>query len=279
MTRIALTLAACILALSATSAEAQRRQGQPAVLPPPPPAADPSVAILSQFRSAYSAAGSPRIVIFWNREFDDEVASEYEDRYSEHEVESTSRNSLEETTSGPAGVAVRGESGDLRERRLETVAGTKRVRPEARGHVGSEAVDWQLEQAFAGTMQQGGAAIVDRTMALRLAGVALGAGERANVQELETAGMSEFADLIVEVLQSPDSRSPNGVTFRVLVRDLRNARTVASFVSAGQPPARRMPYVAGPSGFVRATAPEPGPSQIGGQLALETMGNLARSLR
>jgi hypothetical protein len=39
-----------------------------------------------------------------------------------------------------------------------------------------------------------------------------------------------------------------------------------------------MPYVAGPSGFVRAAAPDPGPSQIGEQLALETMANLGRNL-
>jgi hypothetical protein len=218
------------------------------------------------------------MVIFWNRAFDDEVASEYEDRQSEHEVESTTSNSLVETTRGPVGDAVRSEGGNVRERGFEAVSGTKRVRAPSRGHIGNEAVDWQLEQAFAGTMQDGGAAVVDRTMALRLAGLAMGAGERANVQELETAGMSEFADLIVEVLQSPDGRAPGGVSFRVLVRDLRNARTVASFVSAGRPPVRRMPYVAGPTGFVRASAPEPGPSQIGEQLALETMQALTRSL-
>lgn len=277
MTRVLLALAVGALLFS-HSAEAQLRAGQPAVLPSPPPAADPSIATFAQFRAVYAAAGAPRMVIFWNRAFDDEVASEYEHRQSEHEVESTTSNGRVQITRRPSRDVMRVEADNLRERDFEAVSGTSRVKPVPRAHVGNEATDWQLEEAFAGTMQDGGAAVVDRTMALRLAGLAMGAGERANVQELETAGMSEFADLIVEVLQSFDSRAPGGVSFRVLVRDLRNARTVASFVSAGRPPARRMPYVAGPSGFVRASAPEPGPSQIGEQLALETMQALTRSL-
>lgn len=267
------------LMTAATPGLGQFRSDQPATLQAPPPAPDPSIATVARFRASYARAGSPRIVVFWNREFDDEVASAYQDKRREHEVESTDGNGLEEVTQGPSGQMTRTENKQVREKLNETTSGTERVRAAQRGHMGSEAVDWQVEQAFTTMLEQGGANLVDRRMAMRMTGSALGAGERANVQEIETRGMSGYADIIVEVLQSPDARAPGGVSYRIVAREFRSARTLATVFTAGQPPKPRMGYVAGPNGFVRAVAPEPGPSDIGAQLAVTLMGSLAAGLR
>lgn len=275
-TRIVLALATIFSLPSA--ATAQFREGEPQVIAPPPQAPDPTIAVLARFRGAYARAGSPRIVIFWNREFNDEVSSQYEDHVNEHEAESTTGNHLDKSTQGPAGQASHGESSQLRERMAETVSGTRRVAVPGRGHMGSEAVDWQRESAFSGALERAGARLADRRMVMRLTGMALDAGERANIQDIETRGLSHYAEIVIEVLQTPDPRAPGGVSYRVTARDLRNARPLAGLLTAGQPRPRLMPYVAGPNGLERAMPPSPGPSQIGTQLAIELLAALTETM-
>ena len=260
------------------TAAAQYRADEPAVLARPAPPPDPAIGVLARFRAAYARARTPRIVVFWNREFDDEVASEYEDRQTEREVESTTGNGLETITQGPAGQATRHEDSQLRDRMKETVSGTHRVRPAPRGHAGTQAVDWQIEIAFNTALASAGVQLVDRRMVMRLSGVAMGADARANVQAIETRGLAHFADVVIEVLQSQDGRAPGGVSFRITARALNRAQTLANLVSSGQPHRGPMPLVAGPNGFERASAPAPGPSQVGSELALETLASLSQGL-
>ena len=265
--------AAALATVADPSFAAQMRDGQPPTLAAPAPAADASHAVISRFRAAYARARAPRIVIFWNREFDDEVASSYQERRTQHEVETEDANGLEETSDGPAGSAKRSESGRIRERRMEDVFGTERV-VSKRAQFGSETVGSQMEDAFTGTLANGGAILVDRRLATRLAGIETGAGERANVQAVEAHGVTSRADILVEILQSRDPRAPSGLAFRVSARDLRTARPLISMLTAGRPPQRAMPYVAGTQGFVRAQPPEPNASEIGAQLAIDLMARL-----
>jgi hypothetical protein len=115
-------------------------------------------------------------------------------------------------------------------------------------------------------------------MVMRLTGSQAGAGERANVQELETTGMSRYADILLEVLAAPDSQAPGGAAYRIVARDLRTARPLGSFTTTATPPVGRLGYIAGANGFERETAPVPGPSQVGRQLGLETLLVLARGM-
>lgn len=266
-------LAAAAAGLS-TPAAAQMRAGQPETLPPPPPRADPALVALHRFRSAYQQAGSPRIVVLWNQEFSDEVASEYEDRLTRDGMVSEKENEVVEETSGPAGAVSVRDRNLLKRDKSEEVAGTKRVRSK-RAQLVSEPVQWQMEENFQQTLRAGGAQIVDRNMIMRRAGLNAGAGERANVQGLEMEALSQSADWLVEILMASDSRAPDGISFRVNVRDLRSDRLLANFMTNGRPRPAPQPLVAGPGGFVRASAPEPGPSQVASQLAIELMENVA----
>ena len=278
MTRRSILLALLPLVFVATPAQAQFRDGQPGVLQPAPAPRDPGAGVNQAFAATYRRAGSPRIVVFWNREFDDEVASEYEDRTVDHEVTDTSNHALEETTAGPSGQTVRREGGELTERMRETTAGTRRVKPAARAQQGGESTNWLLEDAFSAVLAQAGARLVDRKMVMRLTGSSLGAGERANLQDLETRGMSRYADIVLEVLAAPDTGAPGGAAYRIVARDLRTARPLGSFTTSATPPVGRLGYVAGANGFERATPPTPGPSQVGRQLGLETLMVLARGM-
>ena len=274
-----LTLLAIVpFAALASPAQAQFRAGQPEALAATAVPRDPGGGINQAFGAAYRRAGSPRIVVFWNREFDDEVASEFEDREVEHEVTDVSNHGIEQTTSGPSGQTVRRKGGELTERMRETTLGTKRVKPAARARQGGETVDWRLEDGFSAALGEAGVRLVDRAMAIRLTGLGTGIGERGNVQELETRGMSRYADIMLEVLAAPDVHAPGGAAYRIVARDLRTARPLASFTTTATPPVARLGYRAGPNGFVRETAPTPGPGQVGRQLGLETLAILAGAM-
>lgn len=274
---ITVALAATIAAVPAPLA-AQMRPGQPATLPPPPPRADPALIALDRFRASYRRAGSPRIIIFWNQEFSDEVASEYEDKVLRDATTSEQENEVTEETSGPAGAVATRDRNLLRREISEETSGTKRVRSK-RAQMVPESIQWQMEENFFQTLEAGSAVVIDRSLAMRRAGHASGAGERANIQAVEMDALSANADILVEVLMAPDSRAPDGISFRLTARDLRSGRMIGNFITAGRPPVGPLPLVAGPGGFVRATAPDPGPAEVASQLAIELMDSLARGLR
>lgn len=218
------------------------------------------------------------MVILWNQEFSDEVASEYEDRVLRDSTTSEEESEVTEERSRRSGAMITRDRNLLRRETSEESAGTKRVRPK-RAPLIPEAVRWQMEENFQQTLAAGGAQIVDRNTIMRRTGLATGAGERANVQAVEMEALSQNADWLVEVLMTTDSRAPGGVSYRLTVRDLGSARIVANLMTDGRPPVGPLPLVAGPGGFVRATAPEPGPAQIASQLAIELMDGVAGRLR
>lgn len=248
--------ALCAIALLSQTAPvaAQYRPGEPPTLPKPAPAPDIGGQALAGFSSAYKRAGSPRIVVFWNRHFDDEVSSRYK------EV-----TDYEEVNDGSGHITSRRSVGDER-------TTTKRKSNLA------EPIEWELEGAFVETMTNAGVRLVDRASIMRAQGEADGAQERANVQAIETRAITGKADIVVEILRADDPRSSAGIIFRIVARDIRNARILASFTTSGRPQTPRMGLVAGTDGFVRATPPAPGPDDVGRQLAVELARNLGSAL-
>lgn len=235
------------------SLRAQNGEERPPIMQPRPRAPDPASVAVSNFVPAYRRAGNPRIVIFWNREFSDEVSSEYR-----------TVTEYEDIDDGQGMKSGRSSVGEQRKT-------TKRKA------LVDEAVDWDLEGAFNQMLGRSGANMVDRTSIMRTQGVQDGAEERANVQAIETRAVAGKADLMVEILRTVDQRSPDGITFRIVVRDVNDARILADFTTDGRPPAQRMGLVAGPDGYERAKPPEPGPDDIGRQLAVELMQALTRN--
>lgn len=284
ITRSMLAVAAATSMLS-TAAQAQYREappepfmrdGQPVTMEAPPQAEDPANIARRRFQSAYARAKSPRIVIFWNREFTDDVETQNESyvRYNQRTTNTGSASQERYRTYGGTGVYAEAES----EQNIsgEVRAGQQSLTDGRRASMISKADDFEVEQAYSGMMSSGGARLVDRVSIMRTTGAAKGGG--SNVQQVEAEAVLGKAEIIVEVVQMEDDRSPDGFAFRVIARDVRNARILASFSSSGRPPVGYLPYVAGPKGFVRATPREPGPSDIGRQLAAETMQRLSEGL-
>lgn len=255
------------------------REGQPETLTPPPPTADPAIAIRARFRSAYARAGSPRIVVFWNREFTDEVGTKYEN-YARIDSETNATSSTRGAAVSGFGVAVGGVDNVSTSRTSTDIrTGTDRITDNRRDSAYSEAIDFDIESAFNSMLSSGGANLVDRTSIMRTTGYRNGAGATSNIQRVETAAILGKADIVIEVVQLDDPRKPDGVSYRVIGRNVRSGKTVVTLSTGARPPVQKMGYVAGPSGgFVRATAPEPGPSDIGRQLAIETMSALSARL-
>lgn len=236
-------------------ANAQYRDGQPEVLDPPARQADPETVAAANFSPAYRKAGNPRIVIFWNRHFDDEVSSNYR-----------TTTEYEEHNDGNGNLYGRSSTGDER-------------KTSKRSDLVDEPVDWEMEGAFNSALTGSGARLVDRASIMRTQGEADGAEERANVQGVETRAVTGKADITVEILSTFDSRSSKGITYRIVARDVRSASILADFTTSGTPPTPRMGLVAGPDGFERAKPPVPGPDDYGRQLAVELMQALTRKWR
>ncbi len=243
-----------VMSLS-SNAYAQNGETRPPVLKPAPRAPSAAAVTVADFRPAYRQAGSPKIVIFWNRHFDDEVASRYR-----------TTTEYEESNDGNGNIYGRSSTGD------------ERVTSKRQDLV-EEPVDWEMEGAFNSAMTGAGARLVDRTSIMRTQGQADGAQERANVQGIETRAVTGKADITVEILSTVDSRSAEGITYRIVAKDVRNAVVLADFTTNGRPPTPRMGLVAGPDGYERARPPEPGPDDYGRQLAIELMQALIRNWR
>lgn len=258
------------------TAGAVYRDGQPMVMTPPPPPPDASIGASQRFRAAYTRAKRPRIVIFWNREFTDEVGTKYEDYTALHSRTDNAAQGSSASVAGWGWSASAGQATSSSETNAEIRSGTDRVTDNRREGAYGEAVDFDIESAFTNTLQGAGATLVDRTSIMRTTGLAKGAGARSNVQGIETSAILGKADIVLEIVQLADSRKSTGVSYRVIARNVRTGRVLATLSTAAKPPVGKMPYVAGPNGgFVRAVAPEPGPQDIGRQLAIETMSALS----
>ena len=285
MSRFPLPAALLALGMSAAAPAQYRdnapdmgyRDGQPEVMARPMAPPSPGAMAASRFSSAYARARSPRIVIFWNREFSDEVSSDYQDYVSgDSHSEGTVRTSTD-VAGGRRWAAGTTETNSSTDSSFEVRGGTRRIRPEG-GRMLNGSTDFDVKQGFTSALGGAGARLVDLNAIMRTTGVAKGAGERANVQALETQALMANADIVIEVMQMGSSDGPLGVDFRVIVRSLRGARQLASFRSDGAPPVQRMGYVAGANGFERARPPAPTPSGVGRQLASQVMSALANSL-
>lgn len=231
------------------------RDGQPAVQTPPPPPVDPRAGIRSRFRSAYLRAKSPRIVIFWNREFTDEVGTSYDIVQQHDRTDTVRRNSYNSSS----------------ETRLGLRSNTDTRRYSANDEIG----DFDTEQGFANTLAQAGVQLVDRTTIMRTTGVAKGAGDGSNIQGLETEAVMAKADIIVEVTQM--GGRGDAIQYKLVARDIRRSRVLTAFRTDGHLPAEAPRYVAGAHGFELAAPRGASDARIGSQMAIEFMSQISGS--
>lgn len=205
---------------------------QPAVQPyrpagtASPVAAAPSEVasdVLEAFRVAYNRAGKPRMVVFVNRDFSDDVRDWGSDvRLKEGYVESRVTDEGRVTGSGTAITTV--------ETRND---GERRPR--------DEQWMWRLENAVCDPLLASGTNLVDRAMAMRLTATsatpdALG---EVSVKQVETNALKGHADILIEVLVSNAKDAKFGYVFTVKGTSVKDGRILVRVSSASWPPSKR----------------------------------------
>lgn len=254
--------------IGAGAAPAQQyRANMPEVLDAPPPpagAAQSNMLTTSSFRSAYARQKSPRMVIFWNRQLTDSLSTSYEEwaRYTLADGRVVDRTLYSD---GSTTVAGRGVEAEYRSGRTAVAADG------ARSDGLAERADWRAAQGFNRTMLAGGAKLIDRTLIMRATAID-GKVDRSDAQSVEMSALTGKADLLVEVLQTPDDSAPSGYSFRVDVKDIRSGTLLATVVTQGNPPAGGPGrWVAGPNGYQRERPLPPSVDQVGARVATEVM--------
>lgn len=252
----------------AVPAAAQYRPGVPEVLTPAPGPGSPMMAAARHFRASYARHGSPRIILFWNRVLSDEVQSQYADRVS---AVSTSRAGAVEGPTGYDGYGAAAGRVDT----FDAAATKERVREGQRDSM-AESADWKVENAFNRAFIDNGARFVDRSLAMRVTAHGRKLGATPNVQDIETGALVGKADLMMEVLQTPDPDSPVGYSFRAQVKDVRSGRILANAVNNGDGIAHGPgPMVATSHGFVRSAPAMVTLEDVGEALAADVMSALS----
>lgn len=265
----AIALVAALLAADLAIAQ-QYRDNMPEVLQAPPPrpgAAQLNAATTSAFRAAYARRKSPRMVIFWNRQLTDSLSTSYEEwsRFSLVDGRAVDKTYYEDgsTVAGARVVEAEARSG----RSAATADGARSVGL-------PERADWRAAQGFNRTMLAGGARLIDRTLIMRSTALQKGI-DRGDTQGVEMSALIGKADLLVEVLQTPDEGAPSGYTFRVDVKDIRSGTLLATVVTQGVPPSGGPGrWVAGPNGYQRERPLPPTIDQVGARVASEVMSAL-----
>lgn len=284
--RALLTLAAAASACCPAGAQGlqsvQYRAGLPPVIEPAPaaPARGSTDAVRQRFAQQYEAAGRPRIALFWNVQLIDST----EDRtvkVDRIQGGAGSRSSTSaQSTSGPVG------QGSLRESSSETQVNmvrsqsTERVSDNPRRSTSLAERDmWQAETAFTSLMRTAGVRLVDRSTIIRTAAARDGTG--SSTRTIETKALLGRADLLMEVLLTPDPKAPLGWGFRVDLKHIDSGEIRMSMYAEALPtdlPPPRVSYRAAPQGGYERVVESPsiGVDEIGRALGAQVMGMIGQ---
>ena len=285
----------------------------------PPPAAPPSRSgavaapaprdnpfqarerLVEDFAAAYRKAGKPKLALYWNRELSDTL----NEWYADERVVSTRSDGT--ATSGSANSSA--VSGDMKLQQSRTSQATvehqQRIDRPADRLQPSESWEWQFQDGFLEPLLAAGATVVDRALIVRLTG-AMAKGSTSE-PTVETMALQGYADLLLEILVTPQDHSRVGYELRARILDVRTGRIV-SYVNSRDlkdwnrpaaaiasdrgfelpdadsdddifgPQSADSSYKATPDGFVRKRKP-PKLSVISRNLAYNVMENLAQQWR
>ena len=266
------TLMGAVLFTALGHAQPVYRDGVPDVLQP---SADESEATIARFRTTYEARQRPRMIVFWNRMLSDQVAA---DRRADLRITDNSvfgARAVRDPGGDPNGWPSASERQGGGSRSIDVSIGQRVTAPLPRPGL-AESEDWSVESAFVEAFLEAGTHLIDRNTAMRLIAASrkpqdAEPRERPDAQAIETAALVDKADLLMEVLQTPDPTGPLGFKFRVNVKESRTGRIVASVMWPTEP-LQEIPgeWVAGPNGFQKVVR-ETTLRTIGRQLADETM--------
>lgn len=200
---------------------------------------------LANFRDAYIARGKPRLALFWNREFSDQL----DEWYSPLRV--VERNEVAGSLDGA--VNATGSAS------LKRTAEVQVRNPAANRPRTTERWAWAFQDGFLAPFLEAGAQVIDRATVVRM--TAAGGAAGAEPAVIEAKALEGKADYILEALVTPSTLSRTGFEMRARVIDIKTGAIAASVNSRGSKewnPAKR--FVATEHGFVD---PDPDDVMVG----------------
>ena len=215
--------------------------------------------VREEFRSRYAGAGSPRLAVFWERAFDDQLSDWQADRRSTLSIDA---QSARERTGGSAGT----------EHRRDTVTVQAQQERRAAGQAMAAPRDPRVRNGFVHNLTLGGARVVDRAVLMRRVDRdrtdSMSLTAAPDLQRTETNALLEHADYLVEVRRVTDQRD----IWEIHARDLRDGSVVALFRSRGEPRSgeHSASWVATSRGYEQRQRPIT-PEDRGEELALAVM--------
>lgn len=217
--------------------------------------------ILERFREQYG--DTPRFAVFWHRDFPSRVS----DWRSNHRAVLGISGEASGTEKGePTDIKGKGSISAQAEYRED------RTQPENR-------TAFALQGGLIDTFREGGAKVIDQSMAQRITDNALEDGTFSRLSpdqaRLEMRALSQHADYVLE-LNSADDFAESG-QYQIRVLSVKDASVLATFATDGEPPEgeREEKWVASDHGYQKKERPL-SMTEVGRELALQTMERLAR---
>jgi len=229
--------------------------------------------VIALFEGRYRSAGSPRIMVYWNRTLAPLVP---ETLTTSVVVRETGDASLDSNVAGDGQGEDRRSSSRWKED-FSTEVTVKRPTPPPpdtrRGGL-SEHFDFAVEAGMLKALRDAGTVLVDRSAALRITRL-----ERSSAGEnLEMLALSGHADLLMEVLVTHDPAAARMWGYRISVKDLRDGRLVAALYTESDPAALVVRHRGTAHGFQRDQEAMKH-QDVGRELGLRIMEELAVQLR
>lgn len=272
MNRLALALCVPLLGSGLLQAASQVHDAAPMMAPAQKPLTDDDLrddrtapqrqesadSIIQRFRAAYGN-DTPRVAVFWNRAFDDQVS----DWSSNTRGVVSARGALTgEVPEGKVNLQGQGQVAAQGEYRS-----SRRYRPAGPA--------FELQGGLVSQLNDAGVTVVDRDAIMRITDNALETGDFARLspdqRRLEMRALGEHADMLLVFRTLARDR------FEIEVLDVRDGAIRAMLSSNGVPPekAKARQWKATDHGFqkVEQTVTL---DEIGQELALQTLGKLGR---
>jgi hypothetical protein len=258
--------------------ESAYRKNQPEVLTPEKqPTAMAAMPAFNPvgFTAAYRKAGSPTMVVLWNREFSDMLQ---QDTAAQVSIDTTRVGAASVTREAGPGWSAADAAAAGRSNTTITTRDTKTVQA-ARGGPG-ERVNLQMRGAFIQTLVGSGVRLVDRNLVMRTTAASKKGG--LDSQEIETAAFVKHAKLLMEVLNTPDASSPSGWATFVSVKRLADGVLLMEGYMDGNLPEgtpKAMPkFEADPRGGYREVITPVKVGEVGARVAQQTLGLLGQAM-
>lgn len=241
------------------------RPGLPQVMTPPPaPPVDDGSRTTEAFRQWYRAAGSPALLIFWNRELTDEAGTERVETVTAREEQRASNSK------GPTAEESFTSRVSTEEKGARAVTGGKFAAVDA-------STDIATESAFVNAWLAAGVELVDRAAIIRKMSTVATPEERRDYQLMEAVALEQGVEYLLEVLPRASAPSPTKTVFTIKIKHLPSSVLIAQFLATGETASLPSRIVAGPRGFTRQAQPvNNSPESIGAQLAMDAMARMSR---